>query len=292
MNFFLFPDMTTKGVSVQLPTQTGGSLNIDDLLSKALSESVACLFSSTAPIPNSGTRISSVPQDTQPIPFKWQTEVAIDDQTVFDPPPSVPLPPNQAPISPSSAWAGSALFDEAVKRLGLGSANLGQLADSEDSIVKRFGPSILELSKMKKIIKNELKDYDFLFKQQNGREPSRSDKEPMRMLYTLYRKLRDILVRMESGNSVSSPQVEDPQIQMLETRLEALYEEKQTVRAVLQEYQSRFLQEQGRRIKYHRDIVAVDREYRQYKQLKEEITKLEGQLGRTAKPGSTNDFFP
>jgi hypothetical protein len=149
---------------------------------------------------------------------------------------------------------------------------------------------------MKKVIKNELKEYDFLFKQQNSREPSRADKEPMRLLYTLYRKLRDLIARMENGNPVSSPQLDipnvDPQLRMLENRLEALYEEKQTVRSVLQEYQSRFLQEQGRRIKYHRDIVAVDREYRQYKQLKEEILKLEAQLGRTSKPSSGSDFFP
>lgn len=64
------------------------------------------------------------------------------------------------------------------------------------------------------------------------------------------------------------------------------------MRAILQDYQSRFMQEQGRRIKYHRDIVAVDREYRQYKQLKEEISKLEAQLGRRSLSASkSNDFF-
>lgn len=283
-----------SNVSIQLP-QSAGNINYDELLSKALSDSVACLFSPAIPIPYSGIKISSVKQDLQPVAFKWQTDVPIDDQAVFDLP-AAPLPPSQASLSGHSSWAGSAFFQDAVNRLGLGSANLEQLAELDDAIIKRFGSSIADLSRMKKVIKNELKEYDFLFKQQNSREPSRADKEPMRLLYTLYRKLRDLIARMENGNPVSSPQLDipnvDPQLRMLENRLEALYEEKQTVRSVLQEYQSRFLQEQGRRIKYHRDIVAVDREYRQYKQLKEEILKLEAQLGRTSKPSSGSDFFP
>jgi len=279
-------------VSIQLP-QGNGTVNFDDFLSKALSDSVACLFSAAIPIPFSHVKITSVGQDLQPVPLKWATEVAIDDQAVFDPP-TIPLPPSQASASSPSSWVGSSFFEDAVRRLGLGTSNLSSLVDSDDAMIKRFGSSSSDLTKMKKMIKNELKDYDNLFKQENNRDPSRADKEPMRMLYTLYRKLRDMIAKMEGGNPVSSPKVdvtEDPQVQLLENRLEALYGEKQSVRAVLQEYQSRFLQEQGRRIKYHRDIVAVDREYRQYKQLKEEIGKLETHLGRASKAVESKDFF-
>jgi hypothetical protein len=284
-------------LTIQLPSTTTPT---DEILNRALSDTVSSLFIKNAPLPFSSVEINSVPQEVQPVPFKWQTEVAIEDDAVFAPQQQMPpiQPPVRSPIS-SSGWTGSKFFEAALDRLGLDISSLTKMSERDDELFRRFGADVDSLSRMKKIIKNELKEYDNAFKAETGREPSRIDKEPMRLLYTVYRKLRDIIVKVEAQSSVPvpSPQVAgllpiDPERVALEERLDALLLEKQNVRAILQEYQSRFMQEQGRRIKYHRDIVGVDREYRQYKQLKEEINKLEAQLGRRSSSASkSNDIF-
>ena len=284
-------------LSIQLPSPS--SCAVEDYLSKGLSDAVGSLFSRSRSLPFSEVEIDSVAQDVQPIPVKWQTEIAIDDDAVFGTGSSsttssqLPPPPVRA-----GGWTGSRFFEAAAERLGLEPPLLPRLVERDDDIFQRFGSDIASLIKMKKIIKNELKDYDTAFKRETGREPSRSDKEPMRLLYTLYRKIRDLILKAEAASSVPAPSPQvvvakvDAERLAMEDRLDALLEEKQSVRAVLQEYQTRFMQEQGRRIKYHRDIVAVDREYRQYKQLKEEIAKLEAQLGRRSSAANkTNDFF-
>ena len=289
-------------ISIELPVSTPG---IDEVLSKGLSDVVGCLFVESAPIPFSNVKISSVPQDVQPVPAKWQVEVAIEDDAVFfdtavgldreSTSETAPQIPRSGIATPVQGWVGQRFFEQAVTRLGLTVHKLSRLTERDDEITDMFGPGLADMGKAKKLIKNELKEYDTAFKAESGRDPNRVDKEPMRLLYTLYRKLRDIIVRIEASSSVPapSPQVKvDPERAATEDRLEALYNEKQQVRTVLQEYQTRFLQEQGRRIKYHRDIVAVDREYRQYKQLKEEIAKLETLLGRAPQRQSTGDFFP
>jgi hypothetical protein len=280
----------------------------DDLLSKGLSDAVACMFSSSIPIPWSNVRIESVAQETQPIPAKWPEEVPIDDEGVFNSNVASQVSSGQASslIPPSSSqsdtqvvttgrWSGDSFFDKALQRLGLSKLILSKLIERDDELLNKYGNDLLELVRMKKVIKNELKDYDTAFKSETGNDPARSDKEPMRLLYTLYRKLRDLISRIESNQPiVPAPVVagDGHTKNEVEQRLDSLYEEKQAVRQVLQEYQARFMAEQGRRIKYHRDIVAVDREYRLYKQIKEEIAKLETQLGRQqTSHRNSNDFF-
>lgn len=296
---------------------TGGSslLNfspIDELLSKALSDSVACMFSSKIPIPFSNIEIKSVPQDTHPIPAKWHEDVTIDDEGVFahDGATSASVATSSrqssalqsvepSAVNPSSRWSGLKFFESALMRLGLDKEGLVRLLESDSHILGHFGRDMDVLVRTKKSIKSELKDYDTAFRDETGHEPARTDKEPMRLLYTLYRKLRDMIARLESSSLPAQPSVASPQIVVggasrsdMEAKLETLYQEKQAIRHILQEYQARFMAEQGRRIKYHRDIVSVDREYRQYKVVKEEIGKLESQLGRTSTINkNSNDLF-
>jgi len=287
---------------------------VDDLLSKGLSDAVGCMFSSAIPIPFANLRIESVSQESQPVPARWPEEVAIDDEGVFGPGGRSGMTSESSSASQSAtasavnpmvmtaatngvAWSGQVFFDQSVIRLSLDKSLLNRLIEKDEEVVRKYGSDIADLSKVKKIIKNELKDYDTAFKADNGRDPARSDKEPMRLLYTLYRKLRDMIGRLEANQ----PLLPAPTVVVsgsgqsksdLEQRLDVLYDEKQHVRQVLQEYQARFMTEQGRRIKYHRDIVAVDREYRQYKQVKEEIAKIETQLGRQqTSHRNSNDFF-
>ncbi len=265
-------------------------------MSKGLSDTVACLFSPNIPVPYAKVKLTSVSQELQPIPAKWTKDVPIEDEGIF-------FEANEEGPDQEGTrrWSGEKFFESAVKRLGLSIDQLARLADKEDEVLAKYGNSVADLSKAKRTVKNELKEYDIAFKSENGREPSRVDKEPMRLLYTLYRKIREIVVRLESNSSTAAPAVASPQIlrasqerASLEERLEALLAEKQQLRTVLHDYQTKFVQEQGRRIKYHRDIVAIDREYRQYKQVKEDISKLEAQLGRTSsgtRKQSSTDFF-
>jgi hypothetical protein len=275
---------------------TASQMSIEEMMSKGLSDTVACLFSPNIPVPYAKVKLTSVSQELQPIPAKWTKDVPIEDEGIF-------FEANEEGPDQEGTrrWSGEKFFESAVKRLGLSIDQLARLADKEDEVLAKYGNSVADLSKAKRTVKNELKEYDIAFKSENGREPSRVDKEPMRLLYTLYRKIREIVVRLESNSSTAAPAVASPQIlrasqerASLEERLEALLAEKQQLRTVLHDYQTKFVQEQGRRIKYHRDIVAIDREYRQYKQVKEDISKLEAQLGRTSsgtRKQSSTDFF-
>jgi hypothetical protein len=299
-------------MSTSLSIPIGGGFIVsssptDDLLSKGLSDAVACMFTPSIPIPWSNVRIESIAQDIQPVPAKWPEEIPIDDEGVFGPSRSGVASASQSSSASQSAqasavvvpgpngWSGGMFYEQAIARLGLKKATLSRMIERDEEFLKHYGNNLVELVKVKKVIKNELKEYDTAFKSATGRDPARSDKEPMRLLYTLYRKLREMISRIENNQ----PIVPAPTVAgggqtktELEQRLESLYEEKQSVRHVLQEYQARFMAEQGRRIKYHRDIVAVDREYRMYKQLKEEIAKLETQLGRQqTSHKNSNDFF-
>jgi hypothetical protein len=288
------------------PTLTLESpVTLEDILNKGLADAVSCLFSESSTIPYSNIAMTWIPQDVQPIPPKWHTEVAIDDEAVFfeareEQEGDIHGRRDSDGETDVEDWNGKKVFERAVVRLGLSVSRVNRLIDSDEDVRTLYGSSVVDLSKAKKAIKNELKEYDNAFKLAKGHEPSRMDKEPMRQLYTLYRKIREMMVKIEASSSVPapSPQIVQPRVDReraaLEDRLDALYADKQSLRNVLNEYQTKFMQEQGRRIKYHRDIVAIDREYRQYKQVKEEIAKLESHLGRTPptrKQGSGSDFF-
>jgi len=64
----------------------------------------------------------------------------------------------------------------------------------------------------------------------------------------------------------------------LEARIETLQNEKSVVRAKLQAFQEKFVTENNRKIRFHKDILPIEREYRLYKNLKEEIMKAVDEL--------------
>ncbi len=261
-----------------------------DHLNQTLSASIGCLFSAELPLPFSNVSFYSAAQ--KPVKRSAQSTGGSSSQNEVDgfhtppvkvnefAPPSVVPTPSTVFVEKqtnSAVWDGHAWFEQSIARLGLSVDDIHRLVDSEEGILKKFGR---DMNPAKRTIKSELKDYDTAFKNFFGKEPARPDKEPMRLLYNLYRKLRDMIL---VGDERSPG----------EQRLEELYDVKLSIRQVLQDYQAQFMNEQGRRIKYHRDIIAVEREYRQYKQLKEEINRLEVQLGRPPQSRNTsaNDFF-
>jgi len=68
------------------------------------------------------------------------------------------------------------------------------------------------------------------------------------------------------------------QMAALEARIDSLQGEKASVRGKLQAFQERFVVENNRKIRFHKDILPIEREYRLYKNLKEEIQKAESQV--------------
>lgn len=70
----------------------------------------------------------------------------------------------------------------------------------------------------------------------------------------------------------------EEQIAALEARIDSLQGDKGVVRAKLQAFQEKFVSENNRKIRFHKDILPIEREYRMYKNLKEEIMRAEAQL--------------
>jgi hypothetical protein len=202
-----------------------------------------------------------------------------------------------------------------------------------------------EVSKEKKDVKNELKNYDLTFKKYFGREPSRNEKEPMRPLYVYYKKLKAVIIKHEEkekvtktqtsegsrGSSVESMQTPElkPKITMpiqkgspsistsvptgssagkdkdmllfdmdskdrgsitpqprpanltteqILKQLDELKHQRNTLRDKLYQYQQEFTKSNNRKIKFHKDIVPVENEYKRYKEVKREMAKLESYL--------------
>eukprot|EP00811_Abedinium_folium_P004358 NODE_14012_length_1133_cov_9.714712.p2 GENE.NODE_14012_length_1133_cov_9.714712~~NODE_14012_length_1133_cov_9.714712.p2 ORF type:complete len:140 (-),score=44.97 NODE_14012_length_1133_cov_9.714712:443-862(-) len=132
----------------------------------------------------------------------------------------------------------------------------------------------------------------------------------MRPLYVYYRRLKAIIAQAElSKRSQTQPNQPCPpsqqgqagsgkqdvredvrragaagqaatesQIAALEARLEMMLGEKATIRAKLQAFQEKFVAEHNRKIRFHKDILPIEREYRMYKILKADIAKVETQL--------------
>mmetsp|Transcript_25777 Transcript_25777/g.47114 ORF Transcript_25777/g.47114 Transcript_25777/m.47114 type:complete len:293 (+) Transcript_25777:94-972(+) len=282
---------------------------VEDVLNEALSQTVKSWFSATFSHPYLDLETLVVPETTAPIPKRWVDEVRIDegffrvdDGDLFG---------EGGDGQGGGHWSpedGKQRLQEALQRLTLPEEKLAQ-----PQALERM--SRTELALEKKRVKQELKRYDAEFRRQFGRLPSHNEKEPMRPLYVYYRRLKSMISQAEQarlggggrrygrgssedgmrfgmreslatipdseetprqrGSRVSS--VED-QITQLEARMDSLQTEKSVVRSKLQAFQERFVSENDRKIRFHKDILPIEREYRMYKNLKEEIMKVESQL--------------
>mmetsp|Transcript_33289 Transcript_33289/g.75873 ORF Transcript_33289/g.75873 Transcript_33289/m.75873 type:complete len:290 (-) Transcript_33289:63-932(-) len=279
---------------------------VEDVLNEALSQTVKSWFASSFSHPFLDLETLVVAESTAPIPKRWVDEVRIDegffrvdDGDLFG-----------EGGDQNGHWSpedGKQRLQEALQRLALPEDRLAQ-----PQALERM--SRTELALEKKRVKQELKRYDAEFRRQFGRLPSHNEKEPMRPLYVYYRRLKSMITQAEQaklgggrrygrgssedgmrfgmreslatipdseetprqrGSRVSS--VED-QITQLEARMDSLQTEKSVVRSKLQAFQERFVTEYDRKIRFHKDILPIEREYRMYKNLKEDIMKVESQL--------------
>lgn len=161
-----------------------------------------------------------------------------------------------------STFDSRAFLAGALKRLGLTPESLQ-------------GQTPANPGEKKRDVKYELKRHDTEFRKVHHRSPAQEEKEPMRPLYVYYRRLKASLATDEPEEPLESQQ---NHVNLIEQRLAALQEEKNQVRTKLQTFQDQFVREHGRKIKYHSDIGPIDRDYRMYKQIKEDIAQLETQL--------------
>jgi chromosome segregation ATPase len=133
-----------------------------------------------------------------------------------------------------------------------------------------------ELGSEKKKVKNELKTYDNNFKNLFGRVPRREEKEPMRPLYVYYKKLKLSL----SKRANEKPQPKRMSKEESSRKIEELRKERSELKAILHNFQVEFSQTNHRRIRYHKDISPVENEYKRYKEVKAELSKLESSEGK------------
>lgn len=80
----------------------------------------------------------------------------------------------------------------------------------------------------------------------------------------------------------SYPDLDDLDVDTEKKRLQKLQEEKAHIRRKLEQFQREFVRVHRRPILYHRDILHVEHEYKQYKQLKDHIQRFSDTLRRRA----------
>ena len=131
----------------------------------------------------------------------------------------------------------------------------------------------------KAIVKAELRAFDVAYMRENGVAPGKSEKEPLRPIYQLYRNLSNSIEKeKKSTGLVSIVKVGSPQL-ILETEdstgnvsslddnaeyLE-LKKEKRRLQCLLHKYQEDFINKYGRNVQYLQDREPVQKEYEAYK---------------------------
>uniref|UniRef100_A0A7S4V045 FAM13A-like domain-containing protein n=1 Tax=Alexandrium monilatum TaxID=311494 RepID=A0A7S4V045_9DINO len=256
---------------------------VEDLLTDSLSACVGSWFETPFTHPFLELKTVSVADAVRPIPKRWVDDIEIDEGFGAE-------EGDLLGEGPVRSWS----MDEGKQRLR---DSLARLNLPEDRVSHANLPKMNrhELASEKRRVKQELKRYDADFRKQFSRLPTHSEKEPMRPLYVYYRRLKTMIAQAETSKlgpreSVTTgpdeetprqggrrPNVED-QIAALEARIDSLQTEKGSVRVKLQAFQEKFVSENNRKIRFHKDILPIEREYRMYKNLKEEIQKAETQL--------------
>lgn len=174
--------------------------------------------------------------------------------------------------------------------------------------------SVKALDNEKKRVKTELKIYDQQFVGQFNRLPDKDEKQPMKPLYMYYKRLKQYIDKKNSmaaasqnisrGSSIdtqlsrdSRPQSE-PEREVsnllnpedaggqpkpgnkleVQKKIHELKHERAKLRTSLDAFQKNFVETNNRKIKYTTDIGPVEHEFKRYKDLKNEIAKLEQAL--------------
>ncbi|CAD8211030.1 unnamed protein product [Paramecium pentaurelia] len=141
--------------------------------------------------------------------------------------------------------------------------------------------SMDQLQNEKKRVKNELKFYDANFQSIFNRFPLRNEKEPMRPLYIYYKKLKQQIDKLTQNPGIQIPTYKQSTNNTqgeIQKRIEDLKKTRAELREKLNNFQNEFTTTHNRRIRFHKDIAPVEKEYKLYKEIKNEIQKLENIL--------------
>jgi hypothetical protein len=273
---------------------------VDDILTSSINAYVDRWFQPKLSHPFFEIQTVSIPDAIKPIPKRWvdDIEVQIDEGFAED---GDVL--GEGPPKSSGGWSA----EESRRRLR---DALARLDLAEDNIAH---PNLRNMTKAqfgseKRRVKQELKRYDSEFRRNFSRLPSHAEKEPMRPLYVYYRRVKTLIAQAEQSkpgvdrrNSVPSGSDDEgtgrgnareslatiaddedrrgsSEIAAIEARIQSLQNMKSSVRLKLQSFQEKFVVENQRKIRFHKDILPIEREYRMYKNVKEDIARLEAQL--------------
>ena len=115
-------------------------------------------------------------------------------------------------------------------------------------------------------------------------QPEKSDKEPIRHLYQRYHDLKKAIETNAAGNTSGAESDTGSTVSAVTaasaasggsgadlvspSTLKGLRKEKRRLQIRLREYEDKFMMDNGRKVKYHRDIAPVAAEYRRYKEIK------------------------
>ncbi|CAE7036250.1 gacU, partial [Symbiodinium sp. CCMP2456] len=235
-----------------------------------------------------------VPDAVKPIPPQWVNDVELDEFGA-----EMGDVIGEGPVLAWSSEERKQRYQHALRRLDL---NEEMLSSKRITLMSKT-----ELGQEKKRVKAELKRYDTDWKKQFKVLPNHSQKEVMRPLYLYYRRLKNQLATADSGardqdsdddllGRRTNKEKAELQISQLEANLHewrdselqsaensqaranSLQQEKGAIRTKLKEFQENFLLQHHRKIRFHKDILPIEKEYRMYKNIKEELQKVESQL--------------
>eukprot|EP00514_Thraustochytrium_sp_LLF1b_P012439 CAMPEP_0184559970 /NCGR_PEP_ID=MMETSP0199_2-20130426/46696_1 /TAXON_ID=1112570 /ORGANISM="Thraustochytrium sp., Strain LLF1b" /LENGTH=756 /DNA_ID=CAMNT_0026957269 /DNA_START=138 /DNA_END=2408 /DNA_ORIENTATION=- len=143
------------------------------------------------------------------------------------------------------------------------------------------------LEQQKKALKKKLKQFDEDFERKHGRRPGKLEKEPIRNLYEEYSSIRQRIAQCFESN-VSRKRVAPCSPAGASTNVNALFHEKRSLQSKLREFERKFEEQNGRKIKYMGDIKGLESEYRRYKELKTRLGELKMANTASRSDDSTN----
>lgn len=168
-------------------------------------------------------------------------------------------------------------------------------------------PSLEELLAEKRSLRSELRQYDLDFAARHGRPPTNAEKEPLRVRYVHYKRLKHAIAAATKGQlqtkscftngadvlsslaatlnvlgtahaSSKGQRCASDELAFLEMRLHAVRNKYVSLQSVLRSFAVEFVQKNNRKIRFRQDIDPIQKEYRAYMNVKGEHSNMDSRL--------------